>query len=335
MKMPQRCFKGLVLTGLLAVLPAQTVIKMATLAPEGTDWHGMLVEMGQGWNQATEGEVVLRIYPGGVVGDERDMIRKMRIGQINAAAITSEGLSEINPDFTVYFIPLLYDNYDEVDYIHQSLFDQLSAGVEEGGFKLLLFTDVGWVYWFTSDTVVYPEDLMDRKIFTWAGDFKTADLWEKVGFSPVPLASIDILSGLQTGLIDAVSATPLYALAQQWFGITSHMLDMKWGLLTAGLVVDLRVWNRISPEHKSRMLAVTRDIGVEHQARNRAEVEIAIEVMQGHGLKVHRQSPQEYERWAELVKKWYPNIRGNIVSEAMFDKVMELKAAGKPPADPQ
>ena len=95
----------------------KTVIKMATLAPEGTKWHGMLVEMGQKWSEATDGNVELRIYPGGVVGDERDMIRKIRIGQIHAAAVTTEGLSELNQDIYSLIIPLLFDDWDDVDWI--------------------------------------------------------------------------------------------------------------------------------------------------------------------------------------------------------------------------
>ena len=104
---------------------------MATLAPEGTDWHGILVEMGQAWTDATDGEVRLRIYPGGVVGDERDMIRKMRIGQIQGAAISTEGMTEINPYFTTFFMPLMYQSYDDVDFVREKLSHELLSETEE------------------------------------------------------------------------------------------------------------------------------------------------------------------------------------------------------------
>ena len=97
------------------------VIKMATLAPEGTEWHGLLVDLGQQWKEQTDGEVRLRIYPGGVVGDETDMVRKMRIGQIHGAAMSTEGMSEINPYFTSFYMPLLYQSYDEVDFVRKKL----------------------------------------------------------------------------------------------------------------------------------------------------------------------------------------------------------------------
>ncbi|MCJ7800813.1 MAG: TRAP transporter substrate-binding protein DctP, partial [Candidatus Marinimicrobia bacterium] len=151
----------------------KTIIKMATLAPEGTKWHGMLVEMGQKWSEATDSNVELRIYPGGVVGDERDMIRKIRIGQIHAAAVTTEGLSELNPDIYSLVIPMLFDDWDDVDWIRERIEDDLISGIEKNGFKLLTWTDVGWVKWFTKEPMKFPEDLKGMKIFNWAGEYQT------------------------------------------------------------------------------------------------------------------------------------------------------------------
>ncbi len=304
----------------------KVVVKMATLAPEGSDWHGQLVEMGQKWKAATKGQVILRIYPGGVVGDERDMIRKMRIGQIHAAAISSEGLSEINRDFTAFFMPLLYEDWDDVDYIRDRISEDLESGLIENGFNLLYMADVGWAYWFTDEPVTLPEDMEDKKIFTWAGDYQTAELWKKGGYNPIPLASIDILSGLQTGLINAVATPAIYALAQQWFGITNHMLNMRWGLLSAGIVIDSRTWKKINPNHQRELLRISGDVGQKIQKKNRFEENQAVEVMKSYGLIVHEQTPEQYTKWKELIETWYPQIRGTVVSEKIFDKVVQIKA---------
>ena len=113
------------------------IVKLATLAPEGTDWHGMLVEMGQEWKKATKGKVELRLYPGGVIGDERDMVRKMRIGQIHAAGMTTEGLSEIVPDFTAFYVPLAYQDSNDVNRVLDYMLPSLEYKLDESGFKLL------------------------------------------------------------------------------------------------------------------------------------------------------------------------------------------------------
>jgi TRAP-type C4-dicarboxylate transport system substrate-binding protein len=310
----------------ISVLTAEkrTIIKMATLAPEGTDWHGMLVEMGQRWKTATDGNIILRIYPGGVVGDERDMIRKMRIGQIHAAAITTEGLSEINPDVNVYIIPMLFDGYDDVDWFRNKIGKRLEDGIKENGFTPLLWADVGWAHWFTVKPIRYPKDLKKAKIFTWAGDYKTAELWGKGGYMSVPLASIDILSGLQTGLIDAIGVTPIAALASQWFGIANHMLEIKWGLLTSSIIIDNRVWNRIPSGYQKSILKISQEIGDRHQKIYRYDDEKAIEIMKEHGLVVHPQSVEDHLFWKSHLKTSYPDIRGTFVPEDIFDQAIEL-----------
>jgi len=303
----------------------KTVVKMATLAPEGTKWHGMLVEMGQKWSEATDGNVVLRIYPSGVVGDERDMIRKIRIGQIHAAAVTTEGLSELNQDIYSLIVPLLFDDWDDVDWIRERLEDDLIKGIEESGFKLLTWTDVGWVKWFTKDPMKLPEDLKGMKIFNWAGEFRTLQLWKKGGFNAIQLASIDILSGLQTGLINAIGTNPMVALASQWFGIANHMLDMRWGLLTGGIVIDKRVWDRIDPKYHQPMMEAIAEINSEQKESGRYLDSESIDVMKDYGLSIQKLTDEELQYWKDYVEGWYPDIRGSYVPAEIFDKVVALK----------
>ena len=301
------------------------VIKMATLAPEGTEWHGLLVELGQQWKVVTDGDVRLRIYPGGVVGDERDMIRKMRIGQIHGAAISNEGMTEINPYFTTFYMPMMYQSYDEVDFVRDRLSNELLNKTEENGFKILTMVDVGWAYWFSTEPIYTPDDLKNNKIFIWAGDYKSAQLYEKHGYQPVPLAMTDVLSGLQTGLITSLGFNPLYALSQQLFGIADNMLDMKWGNLTAAIIIDLKTWNKIKPEYQESMLSVAKSIGDGFQQKNRYDSDKSVEVMKKYGLKVNTPTPEQVKIWDELINSMGPDIRGSLIEENAFDRLMEIK----------
>jgi TRAP-type C4-dicarboxylate transport system substrate-binding protein len=301
------------------------IVKMATLAPEGTEWHGLLVDLGQQWTEATNGEVRLRIYPGGVVGDERDMIRKMRIGQIHGAAISNEGMTEINPYFTTFYMPMMYQTYEEVDFVRENLKNELLSETEKNGFKILTMVDVGWAYWFSTEPIYTPEDLKKNKIFIWAGDYKSAQLYEKHGYQPVPLAMTDVLSGLQTGLITSIGFNPMYALAQQLFGIADNMLDMKWGNLTAAVIIDLKTWRRIKPQHQSAMMAIAKNIGDGFQEKNRHESDKAITVMQTHGLQVNKPTPAQIDIWHKLINNMAPDFRGTVVETKAFDRLMEIK----------
>ena len=302
----------------------KTVVKLATLAPEGTEWHGMLIEMGQEWKKKSKKSVHLRVYPGGVIGDERDMVRKMRIGQIHAAAITTEGLSEIVPDFSAYYVPLVFQNSEDVSSVTEALLPSLEKQLNEQGFKLLHIGELGWAYWFTSKPIKTPDDLKSMKIFTWAGDFKWERLWEKAGYNPVPLASVDILSGLQTGLINSFSTIPLYALSQQSFGIAKHMLDLKWGVLMAGIVIDNRAWSRISKKYHEDLIGVTKSIQNRQKNLNVNAEKESIKAMQDYGLQVHSIDENTFRIWRGEVKKMEEELRGNIIPAEIYDKVIEV-----------
>jgi TRAP-type C4-dicarboxylate transport system substrate-binding protein len=324
-------FKKILFTFFIFFLVTQVIwakkiiVKMATLAPEGTEWHGLLVELGQQWKEVTNGEVRLRIYPGGVVGDERDMIRKMRIGQIHGAAISNEGMTEINPYFTTFYMPMMYQSYDEVDFVRERLSDELLNITEDNGFKILTMVDVGWAYWFSTEPIYTPDDLKNNKIFIWAGDYKSVQLYEKHGYQPVPLAMTDVLSGLQTGLITSLGFNPLYALAQQLFGIADNMLEMKWGNLTAAIIIDLKTWNKIKPEYQQSMLTVAKKIGDGFQEKNRHESDKSVEVMKKYGLKVNKPSPEQVQIWNELINSMSADIRGSLIEENAYDRLMEIK----------
>ena len=306
------------------VFGRKIVVKMGTLAPEGTDWHGMLIEMGQEWKKVTKGKVELRLYPSGVLGDERDMVRKMRIGQIHAAGISTEGLTEIVPDFSAFYVPLAFQDVDDINRVLEDMLPDLERKLEEKCFKLLYLADLGWAYWFSTTKVTTPQDLKTKKLFTWAGDFKWAEIYKKAGYNPVPLASTDILSGLQTGLIDALSTMPLYALAQQSFGIANHMLDLKWGALMAGIIVDQKTWNRIPEKYHADMIAVAHAIREKHLETNRRAELQAIEAMKQYGLTVHKPTEKEIMQWKTEVKRMESHLRGKVISAEIYDRVLEL-----------
>ncbi len=150
-------------------------------------------------------------------------------------------------------------------------------------------------------------------------------MWDEAGFNPIPLAVPDVHSSLQTGLVNAMPFPPLYVAANQYFGITKNMLNMKWGILTAALVIDLKVWNRIKPKYQKIMMKVSEEIGLEYQLNNRKEEDEAVNVMKNYGLQVNDLSNEQIYEWNVLVESMYPLIRGNIVEEEIFDRVIKLK----------
>ncbi len=305
-------------------LSGKTVVKMATLAPIDSPWHNLLIEMGQAWRDATDGEVILRIYPGGVAGDERDMIRKIRIGQLHAAAVTIEGLTEISRDMNVFYIPMLVNSFSELDAVRKPLMHELENDLSDGNFKLLAWADVGWAYWFSRDPIRQPADLKRMKQFSWAGDYAAEQLWRKAGFQPIPLASIDVLTSLQTGVIDAFSTSPMVALSFQWFALAPNMLDLKWGPIIGALIISEKRWKSIPTQYHADLQRISARMEADARAII-PEMDAAVSVMKENGLVVHQPTDEEFSSWKELTRSMYPYIRGSLVPEAIFDKAIDLK----------
>lgn len=190
---------------------AEQTIKLATLIPEGSFWDRALRDMGAAWEQITGGDVRLRIYSGGVAGDDPDMIRKLRIGQLQAATVTVSGLTEIDPAFALFELPAFFASHDELTYVLRELRPELERRLAENGFQLLHWVHGGWIYFFTSEPIASLDEFQQLRMFVWAGNDEMSNLWRKHGFRPVPLAATDILTGLETGLFGALPSAPIAA----------------------------------------------------------------------------------------------------------------------------
>lgn len=301
------------------------IIKMASLAPEGSPWHQVFQEIAQDWRDLSKNQVRLKIYAGGVIGDESDMVRKMRIGQVQAAALTAEGLSYIDNGIYGLSLPLLVKNYEELDWLRSQVEPELKKRFEDKGFKVLAWADVGWVYWFSREPASSPDDLRKQRIFTWAGDPHSPRLWKAAGFQPVSLSAVDVLPGLQTGLIDAVSSPPLMVASSQWFGVARYMTNMPWAAMTGALIVKQSSWDLIPAELRPDLLAAVEQRTLRIKNEIRYSDPEAIAVMQEHGLVVVDLSEDDWSQWQQMIAQHIHSLRGTLVDSVMFDRVMELK----------
>ena len=304
---------------------AAVVIKLGTVAPEGSPWHDTQRDIAASWQKLSNGQVTLRIYPGGVAGDESDMLRKMRIGQLNAAALTSGGLGEIVPELKALTFPLLLRDDAELAAVFAKLGPRLSADLEAKGYKVLAWSSAGWVYFFSRRPVTVPEDLRPQKLFFWGSDMQYVELLKQSGFQPVPLAVNDLLTSLQTGLVDAFGAPPAAALAFQWFALTPHMADLKWQPLPGATVVSAKAWSEIPAALRPQLEQAAADACAKLQARIDLLNDQAIEAMRQRGLSVTRVGPEAKERWESLVReKGIPVFVGTRFSREIFDAVQGI-----------
>ncbi len=294
-------------------------IKVATVAPEGTSWAKGISRIGQEWARISNGEVRLKLYAGGVAGHEGTAVRKMRIGQLHMAALTNVGLLDIDPAPQVINTPLLIRSNAQLDCVMPRLTPTFEKRLLDKGFVVLNWSDVGWVRFFTRGPMRTPEDAAKYKFWIWDGDPGALLIYREAGFNPVVTASIDIIPSLQSGLLDGFPATPLSALAMQWFALAPHMLDLAWAPLTGATVITRAAWDAIPASYHEAFLDAARRIGDELRAEIRAQDGKAIAVMKKYGLQVTEVDAATRKAWEERALRVRPIIREKIVPPDVFD----------------
>jgi len=306
-------------------LPAQTIIRLGTLVPKGSPWHEILLNMGEEWKKASGGKIELRIYPGGEQGDEPEMVQKVRIKKLQSVALSGAGLSGIDADITALEIPMMLSSYEELDYVRDHISDRLEKGLLQHGLVVLNWGDAGWVHFFTKQPAMRPDDIRKMKLCVLQGDNSTFELYRINGFNPVALAATDILTGLQTGLIDAFQSPPLFALSNQWFGGARNMLDIPFAQLVGATVIDKEVWDKIPAPVQKEMMTSAKKAGVSLRDEIRKAESNSIPMMQQFGLNVVKPDPKALAEWHQLAEGIWPKLRGTVVPADLFDQVKRLR----------
>jgi TRAP-type C4-dicarboxylate transport system substrate-binding protein len=304
---------------------APLIIRMATLVPDGSSWFQILKETGERWKQASGGRVTVRLFPGGVAGDDPDVVRKMRLGTLNAGVLTSVGVAEIDKSVYAMGIPLMYDSYDEVDWVHEKMRPKLEASLEAKGFVALNWVDGGWVRFFAKKPVAVPDDLRALKLFSWAGDAKSVEVWRSAGFNPVPLPSTELSTALQTGLVEALGSPPQVAVISQFFNHATNMTGLRWQLLQGATLVSKSSWDKVPADVKPQLQQIAREAGQRLQKEIRDAEQRDIEAMQKRGLNVVPVSAAQRAQWQKLTESLYPKVRETIVPAEAFDEAMRWR----------
>jgi TRAP-type C4-dicarboxylate transport system substrate-binding protein len=297
-------------------------IKLGTLAPVGSTWHTLLLEMGETWKQVSDGKVQLKIYAGGTQGNEGEMIRKMSIGQLQAAAITAVGMRVITPEPQAEDAPGLIESYEEYDYVHERMRADLEAAVAKKGYVVLNWGEVGFVHLFSTEPYRTPADFSKGKVFSWEGDPASEAAWKAAGLRPVVLSSTDMITSLQTKMIDIVADPPLYAYTAHIFERANHMLDLKWGFLTGATVVRREAWEKVPADLRAKLLAIAQETGAKVVQDVRKQNEEALEQMKKKGLQVIAGDPA---LWKPAFDRAETVIRTRVVGAATYDKVRKLR----------
>lgn len=298
-------------------------IKFGTIAPKDSPYYDSFRDLGEAWSAATKGAINLHIYTN--VGDEPDILRKLQIGQLQAAAISGGGLVEIVPELRVLQLPLYFRSEDERRYVAERVHPYLADLLVSRGVRPLCWSSTGWLNWFTKEPVVTPEDLRRLPIFVWGGDIGYSDAWRDAGYRPVALPVPEVIAGLQSGLIGALSVQPLAALSFQWFGVANHMTDIPWVPLDGAIIVSEPAWQDIDASARPSLEVAAREVCARLESAIDALNAKAVEVMKEYGLAVHAVPGDIADEWERTVATHYPKILGDAVPDNLLAMVEGLR----------
>ncbi len=322
--------KGYALILLLALfatasLAAKPVtIKFATLAPDGSTWMKVMRAFVKDVKTATHGQVLFKIYPGGVQGDEKDVLRKIRINQLQGAGFTGVGMGTILPEVRILDTPYLFRNKKEVDYIINKFNDYFADHFEKKGFVLIGWAEVGYVYIFTNRNVQTLDDFKKLKIWMWEGDPVAQVTFKEFGVNPIPLSVTDVLTSLQTGLINTVYTSPLACIVLQWFTHLKYVSDIPLTNSMGAVLISKRAFDKISPEYQK----VVKEKGYRYFRKlteiSRKDNAASLKKMKEQGMQtLHLNSPENLKKFQQIGDNTRHDLVGTFFSQTLVDQIQK------------
>jgi len=313
---------ALLALALAAPARAQTAIKFATLAPDGSTWMKVLTELSKDLERSTAGKLKFKFYPGGVSGDEKDVVKKIRIGQLHAAGFTGVGLGEVAPETRLLDAPWLLRSRLELEMVRAKFAKDLEASLDRGGFVLLGWTDLGSVFIFSKNPITGIEDMRRSRMWAWDGDPIALAAYAALGVNPIPLSVVDVMQSLQTGMIDAVYGPPLGVIALQWHAKLKHIYPVPMAEATGAVLVSKKFFASLPADQQ----AILRELSAKHlqhlNALTAVENDKALEVMKKQGIQMASMPGQDtLKTYAELGLSARKELAGKLFSKDLLDRV--------------
>lgn len=322
MKFSRFALTAVAALALAAQARAATVIKLATLAPEGSAWMNIMGRLAKDVESSTGGEVKFKVYANGVQGDEKDVVRKIRMGQLHAGGFTGVGIGEIAPAVRVLDAPFMFKSPEEIDYVYKTFDGELRKELLDKGYVLLGWTEVGLVYLYTNAPIRQPSDLKAVKMWMWEGDPVAEAALKAMNIAPVSLSVTDVMSSLQTGMINAVYGSPLSVIAMQWQTRTKYMFSLAITNASGALLVSKKQFDQISPANQKILLDLSSKYMRELTLRTREDNRKAVETLRKDGFTVtDPASPAVAEQFAQAGVTARRSLVGRLYPASLFDRV--------------
>ena len=326
MSRPRLLIVALLLVVLSASLPGQT-FRIGSAAPENSPWGRTLNRLAAEWSRISNGRVRVQVFHNSIAGDEADMVRKMRIGQLQAVVMTNTGLSNFTEGLLTLSMPLLIRDQAEYDYVFERVRGRLEREIEDDGFRVLSWSTAGWMYFFSSEPVRSPRELQQIKLAASPEEMELVRAYQLMGYQPIAVPYTERLAALANGMVNGYLTVPILAAGFQWFGATPNMLDLKIGPAPGAVLMSERAYRRLPADSRDEMLRAAAAVGVDLSEDILALENRAIETMTDYGLNVVELTAAERDVWIEELQGSYDVMLGLVFDEPLYEQIQELLRA--------
>ena len=314
---------ALLLCFVTATLSAQ-VIRVGSAAPENSPWGRALNRIKAEWQEISDGRIRVQVFHNSIAGTEADMVRKMRLGHLQAVVITSTGLSNFSDRALTLAMPLLIRDQGEYDYVFRRVKDDLEADILEEGFHVMAWSMAGWMYFFSDEEIRSPDELKAVKMAASPEEMELVRAYQLMGYQPIPLPYTERLAGLTNGLANAYLTVPILAAGFQWFGVTPNMMDLKIGPAPGAVLMSDRAFRRLPPGLRDDLFEAIQRVVADLDEDIRELEQEAIDTMVQYGLNIVELTPTETEVWIEELEASYEVTMGLVFNEPFYDRIRRL-----------
>lgn len=296
------------------------MLKIATASPDGTIWMEKMREAADEIKRRTNGRVTFRFYPGGIMGNDASVMRKINVNQLQGGILPGGGLKDIYPDSQVYSLPLIFRSFDEVDYVRSRMDDLIIKGLEQNGFISFGLSEGGFAYLMSDKPVSRVEDLKGQKIWVPEGDYISRSAFQTIGVSPISLPLTDVMTALQTGLINTVASSPMGAIALQWHARVKYVTDEPLAYLYGTMIVQARAFSRLRPDDQRIVRDVIGAVYKEFNSINRRDNTEALRVLRNQGIQFVATDENDRKNWQVMLEDTKSKMeREGVLSQSIIE----------------
>lgn len=301
---------------------AKVTIKIAAIAPKGSAPMILLEELKNKIREETNNEVNFKIYPGGIQGDEKDVITKIKLGQLHGGAFTSVGLGRIATEIRVTDIPFLFKNYEEVGYVRAKLKNKLEKFLDEKGFVVVAWSDIGFVHTFSKEPI-NKDNLKDLKVWVWGDDLLSNTVWQSIGVIPISLSITDVLTSLSTRLIDTAATTPFGAVAFRWYKKFNYISEIPSTNPSAAIIVTKKQWEKITPKSRKKIHEIASWYEEKMVSSNRKSNADCLQILKDSGIKIVPISDESIAFVTDMQIKAREALVGKLYTRELLNETLK------------